>query len=135
MTYPTFAVSNKEKTRVLAVATPNRLPQFPIHRPSGNWVSIGSMVPIAASRCRSQRRRRCANRFDLFLKINSDPEHRKQMQDGGYEQIDITHDQVGDFMKKRAPRRCRWPGRWDCSNRKESVLIAATASGGGCLAG
>ncbi|WP_238363547.1 Bug family tripartite tricarboxylate transporter substrate binding protein [Casimicrobium huifangae] len=103
MTYPTFAVSNKEKTRVLAVATPNRLPQFPntpTFRELGfDWVD-GAYRGIAVPKSTSEAVRKQIS--DLFLKINSDPEHRKQMQDGGYEQIDITYDQVGDFMKKRA---------------------------------
>lgn len=103
MTYPTFAVSNKEKTRVLAVATPNRLPQFPntpTFRELGfDWVD-GAYRGIAVPKSTPEAVRKQIS--DLFLKINSDPEHRKQMQDGGYEQIDITYDQVGDFMKKRA---------------------------------
>ncbi|HQD65983.1 MAG TPA: tripartite tricarboxylate transporter substrate binding protein [Casimicrobium huifangae] len=103
MTYPTFAVSNKEKTRVLAVATPNRLPQFPntpTFRELGfDWVD-GAYRGIAVPESTPEAVRKQIS--DLFLKINSDPKHRKQMQDGGYEQIDITYDQVGDFMKKRA---------------------------------
>ena len=103
MTYPTFAVSNTEKTRVLAVATPNRLPQFPntpTFRELGfDWVD-GAYRGIAVPKSTPEAVRKQIS--DLFLKINSDPEHRKQMQDGGYEQIDITYDQVGDFMKKRA---------------------------------
>lgn len=103
MTYPTFAVSNKEKTRVLAVATPNRLPQFPntpTFRELGfDWVD-GAYRGIAVPKSTPEAVRKQIS--DLFLKINSDPEHRKQMQDGGYEQIDITYDQMGDFMKKRA---------------------------------
>ncbi len=103
MTYPTFAVSNKEKTRVLAVATPNRLPQFPntptFKELGFDWVD-GAYRGIAVPKSTPEAVRKQIS--DLFLKINSDPEHRKQMQDGGYEQIDITYDQVGDFMKKRA---------------------------------
>lgn len=103
MTYPTFAVANKEKTRVLAVATPNRLPQFPntpTFRELGfDWVD-GAYRGIAVPKSTPETVRKQIS--DLFLKINNDPEHRKQMQDGGYEQIDITYDQIGDFMKKRA---------------------------------
>ena len=39
---------------------------------------------------------------DLFARINKDPEHRKQMTDAGFEQIDITYDQVPEFLKRRA---------------------------------
>ncbi len=103
LTYPTFAVSNKEKTRVLAVATPNRLSQFPstpTFRELGfDWVD-GAYRGIAVPKSTPEAVRKQIS--DLFLKINNDPEHRKQMQDGGYEQIDITYDQVPAFMKKRA---------------------------------
>jgi len=103
LTYPTFAVSNKEKTRVLAVATPNRLPQFPntptFKELGFEWVD-GAYRGIAVPKSTPESVRKQLS--DLFLKINSDPEHRKQMQDSGYEQIDITYDQMGEFMKKRA---------------------------------
>lgn len=102
MTYPTFAVSNKEKTRVLAVATPNRLPQFPntpTFRELGfDWVD-GAYRGIAVPKSTPEAVRKQLS--DLFFRINNDAEHRKQMQDGGYEQIDITYEQMGDFMKKR----------------------------------
>ena len=78
MTYPTFAVSNKEKTRVLAVATPNRLPQFPntpTFRELGfDWVD-GAYRGIAVPKSTPEAVRKQIS--DLFLKINSDPEHRK----------------------------------------------------------
>lgn len=103
LTYPTFAVSNKEKTRVLAVATPNRLPQFPntptFKELGFEWVD-GAYRGIAVPKSTPESVRKQLS--DLFLKINNDPEHRKQMQDSGYEQIDITYDQMGEFMKKRA---------------------------------
>ena len=102
LTYPTFAVSNKEKTRVLAVATPNRLPQFPntpTFRELGfDWVD-GAYRGIAVPKSTPEAVRKQIS--ELFLKINNDPEHRKQMQDNGYEQIDITYEQMPDFMKKR----------------------------------
>lgn len=102
MTYPTFAVANKEKTRVLAVATPNRLPQFPntptFKELGFDWVD-GAYRGIAVPKSTPEAVRKQIS--DLFLKINSDPEHRKQMIDNGYEQIDITYDQMPEFMKKR----------------------------------
>lgn len=102
MTYPTYAVANKEKTRMLAVATPNRLPQFPntptFKELGFDWVD-GAYRGIAVPKSTPEAVRKQIS--DLFLKINTDPEHRKQMQDTGYEQIDITYDQMADFMKKR----------------------------------
>ncbi len=102
LTYPTFAVMNREKTRMLAVATPKRLPQFPntptFKELGFDWVD-GAYRGIAVPKSTPEPIRKQLS--DLFLKINNDPEHRKQMQDNGYEQIDITYDQVPEFMKKR----------------------------------
>ncbi|MBL8310964.1 MAG: tripartite tricarboxylate transporter substrate binding protein [Burkholderiales bacterium] len=102
MTYPTFAVANKEKTRVLAVATPNRLPQFPntpTFRELGfDWVD-GAYRGVAVPKSTPEAVRKQLS--ELFFRINNEPEHRKQMLDGGYEQIDVTYEQMGEFMKKR----------------------------------
>ena len=103
MTYPTYAVANREKTRMLAVATARRLPQFPntptFKELGYDWVD-GAYRGIAVPKSTPEAVRKQIS--DLFLKINSDPEHRKQMQDGGYEQVDITYEQMPEFMKKRS---------------------------------
>jgi len=102
MTYPTFAIANKERVRMLAVATANRMPQFPntpTFRELGfDWVD-GAYRGIAVPKSTPEAVRKQIS--DLFLKINKDPEHRKQMIDSGYEQVDITYEQMADFMKKR----------------------------------
>ena len=102
MTYPTYAVANREKTRMLAVATANRLPQFPntptFKELGYDWVD-GAYRGIAVPKSTPEAIRKQIS--DLFLKINNDPEHRKQMLDGGYEQVDITYEQMPEFMKKR----------------------------------
>lgn len=102
LTYPTFALANKEKTRMLAVATLTRMPQFPntptFKELGYDWVD-GAYRGIAVPKATPEAVRK--NISDLFLKINSDPEHRKQMQDNGYEQIDVTYEQMPEFMKKR----------------------------------
>lgn len=102
LTYPTFALANKEKTRMLAVATLSRMPQFPntptFKELGYDWVD-GAYRGVAVPKATPEAVRKLIS--DLFLKINSDPEHRKQMQDNGYEQIDITYDQMPEFMKKR----------------------------------
>jgi tripartite-type tricarboxylate transporter receptor subunit TctC len=102
LTYPTYAITNKEKTRVLAVATANRLPQFPntptFKELGFDWVD-GAYRGVAVPKSTPEAVRKQLS--DLFLKINSDPEHRKQMQESGYEQIDITYEQMPEFMKKR----------------------------------
>ena len=102
LTYPTFAVANKEKIRMLAVATANRLPQFP-NTPTFKelgfvWVDF-AYRGIAVPKSTPEPIRKQLS--DLFLKINKDPEFRKQMLDGGYEPIDITYELMPEFMKKR----------------------------------
>jgi tripartite-type tricarboxylate transporter receptor subunit TctC len=102
LTYPTFAITNKEKIRMLAVATPNRLPQFPntptFKELGFDWVD-GAYRGVAVPKSTPEAVRKQLS--DLFLKINTDPEHRKQMLDAGYEQVDITYDQMPEFIKKR----------------------------------
>ena len=102
MTYPTFAIANKERVRMLAVATANRLPQFPntptFKELGYDWVD-GAYRGIAVPKSTPEAVRKQIS--DLFLKINTEPEHRKQMLDSGYEQVDITYEQMPEFMKKR----------------------------------
>lgn len=103
MTFTTLALANKEKTRVLAVGTPNRLAQFPnaptFKELGYDWVD-GAYRGIAVPKSTPEAVRKQVS--DLFAKINKDPEHRKQMTDAGFEQIDITYDQIPEFLKKRA---------------------------------
>lgn len=102
MSYPTYAVANKEKIRVLAVATPSRLPQFPnvpTFREMGfDWVD-GAYRGVAVPKSTPEAIRKQVS--DLFLKINRDADFRKQMLDGGFEPIDVTYEQMPDFIKKR----------------------------------
>ena len=102
MTYPTFAIANKERVRMLAVATASRMPQFsntPTFKELGfDWVD-GAYRGIAVPKSTPEAVRKQIS--DLFLKINKDPDHRKQMIDSGFEQVDITYEQMADFMKKR----------------------------------
>ena len=103
MTFTTLAIANKEKTRVLAVGTPNRVAQFPdaptFKELGYDWVD-GAYRGIAVPRATPEAVRKQVS--DLFAKINKDPEHRKQMTDAGFEQIDITYEQVPEFLKRRA---------------------------------
>ncbi len=102
MTYPTFAIANKEKTRVLAVATPTRMAQFPnvptFKELGFDWVD-GAYRGVAVPKSTPEAVRKQLS--ELFVKINNDAEHRKQMQDNGYEQIDITYEQMPEFMRRR----------------------------------
>ena len=102
MSYPTFAVANREKIRLLAVATQHRLPQFPntptFKELGFDWVD-GAYRGIAVPKSTPEATRKQIS--DLFLKINNDPDFRKQMLDGGYEPIDITYEKMPEFMKQR----------------------------------
>ncbi len=102
MSYPTFAVANKEKIRMLAVATPNRLPQFPnvptFKELGFDWVD-GAYRGVAVPKSTPEAMRKQIS--NLLLKINNDPEFRKQMIDGGFEPIDITYEKMPEFMKQR----------------------------------
>ena len=102
MSYPTFAVANREKIRLLAVATQNRLPQFPnaptFKELGFDWVD-GAYRGIAVPKSTPEATRKQIS--DLFLKINHDADFRKQMLDGGYEPIDITYEKMPEFMKQR----------------------------------
>lgn len=103
MTFTTLAIANKEKTRVLAVGTPNRVAQFPdaptFKELGYDWVD-GAYRGIAVPRATPEAVRKQVS--DLFAKINKDPEHRKQMTDAGFEQIDITYEQIPEFLKRRS---------------------------------
>ena len=102
MSYPTYAVANREKIRMLAVATPNRIPQFPnvptFKELGFDWVD-GAYRGIAVPKSTPDATRRQVS--DYFLKINNDPEFRKLMLDGGFEPIDITYEKMPEFMKRR----------------------------------
>ena len=102
MSYPTFAVANRERIRMLAVATPNRLPQFPnvptFKELGFDWVD-GAYRGIAVPKSTPEATRKQIS--DLFLKINNDPEFRQQMLDGGFEPIDITYEKMREFVKQR----------------------------------
>ena len=63
MSYSTLAIQQKGKMRMLAVASDRRLAAVSrTCRRSASSASTGSTAPIAASACRSRRRRNCASR-------------------------------------------------------------------------
>jgi tripartite-type tricarboxylate transporter receptor subunit TctC len=102
MTYSTLAIQQKGKMRMLAVATEQRLPQFPdvpTFRELGyNWVDgayrgigVPKSTPLAVRKQVS----------DMMDAINKDPELRKRMFEGGFEVTDITLEMMPAFMKER----------------------------------
>lgn len=102
MSYNTLAMQQKEKARMLAVATEKRLPQFPdvptFKELGFNWVDggyRGVAVPKGASEAV---RRQVSN---LFAQLNADPEMRKRKIAAGFELVDIGYEQMGAFLKER----------------------------------
>jgi tripartite-type tricarboxylate transporter receptor subunit TctC len=103
MTYVTFAISQKGKTRMLAIATEKRHPQFPdvpTFRELGiDWVD-GAFRGIAVPASTPPELRKKIS--DMFSEINRDPEFRQRMAEGGFELIDVTYDKMPAFMAERA---------------------------------
>lgn len=103
MGYSTTGIQLKEKIRMLAIATPKRLPQFPdvpTFRELGyDWVD-GAYRGVAVPKTTPPDIRRQVS--ELIGTINRDPDFRKRMVDGGFELIDVPLDGVDGFMKERS---------------------------------
>lgn len=103
MSYVTLAISQKGKTRMLAVATEKRHPQFPdvpTFKELGiDWVD-GAYRGIAVPKSTPQNIRKVVS--DMFSEINTDPEFRQKMADGGFELVDVTVDKMPAFMAERS---------------------------------
>ena len=102
ISYTTLAIQQKGKMRMLAVATAQRIPQFPdvpTFRELGvDWVD-GAYRGVAVPKSTPEAVRRQVS--DMMDAINKDPELRRKMADGGFEVIDVGYDQVPAFMKER----------------------------------
>jgi tripartite-type tricarboxylate transporter receptor subunit TctC len=102
MSYSTFAIQQKGKMRMLAVATEKRLPQFPdtptFKELGVDWVD-GAYRGIAVPKATPEAIRKQVS--DMMDAINKDPELRRRMTDGGFEVIDIGYEQMPAFMKTR----------------------------------
>ena len=103
MSYITLAVAQKGKTRVLAVATEKRHPQFPdapTFKELGiDWVD-GAYRGIALPKSAPADIRKQVS--DICLDINKDAEFQKRMADGGFELVDIGVDKMAAFMSERS---------------------------------
>lgn len=102
MSYVTLAIAQKGKTRMLAVATEKRHPQFPdvpTFRELGiDWVD-GAYRGVAVPKSTPPELRQRVS--DMFSEINKDPEFQKRMADGGFELVDIGYDKMPAFMAER----------------------------------
>jgi len=102
MSYSSLAVAQKGKTRILAVATPERLPYFPdtpTFREVGiDWVDGGYRGAGVPKSTPEELRKRIS---DMFEEINRDPDFRRGMAEQGIEILDITYDKMPAFVADR----------------------------------
>jgi len=102
MSYTTLAIQQKGRMRMLAVATRERVPQFPdvpTFRELGvDWMD-GAYRGVAVPKSTPEAVRKQVS--DMMEALNKDPELRKKMVDGGFEVIDVPYDKVPAFMKER----------------------------------
>ena len=102
MSYVTLAITQKGKTRMLAIATEKRHPQFPdvpTFKELGiDWVD-GAYRGLALPKSASVELRKKVS--GMFSEINRDPEFQKKMDDLGFELTDITYEKMPAFMAER----------------------------------
>jgi tripartite-type tricarboxylate transporter receptor subunit TctC len=103
MTYLPLAVAQKEKLRLLAVATEKRSPIFPdvptFKEVGLGWVG-GAYRGIAVPKSTPPAIRKQVS--DVMAVLNKEPAYVKRMTEGGFEQVDVPLEQVADFMKAQA---------------------------------
>jgi tripartite-type tricarboxylate transporter receptor subunit TctC len=102
MSYVTLAIAQKGSTRMLAVATEKRHPQFPdvpTFRELGiDWVD-GAYRGVAVPKSTPPELRQRIS--TIFSEINKDAEFQKRMAEGGFELVDIGYDKMPAFMAER----------------------------------
>ena len=102
MSYSSLALAQKGKTRLLAVATPQRLPYFPdtpTFREVGiDWVD-GAYRGIGMPKSTPEETRR--NVSAIFSEIGRDAEFRRKMTEQGLEIVDVPYEKMGAFIEER----------------------------------
>jgi tripartite-type tricarboxylate transporter receptor subunit TctC len=102
MTYLPFAVQQKSKMRLLAVASEKRHPGFPdvpTFKELGlNWVD-GAYRGVAVPKSTPKEIQKQVS--DMMAVLNKDPETRKKLAEGGYDLVDISVDQMPAFIAER----------------------------------
>lgn len=102
MSYSSLALAQKGKVRLLAIATPQRLPYFPdtpTFRELGiDWVD-GAYRGIGVPRSTPEDVRKRIS--DAFSDINKDADFRRKMTEQGLELVDVTYDKMAAFMEER----------------------------------
>ncbi len=101
--FPTVAVEQKGKLRMLAVAMDQRhaaFPNVPTFKERGIPLVDGAYRGIAVAKSTPEAERKALS--DLFVKINTDPGFRKKMEEGGYVLIDVAYPDIAAFMAGKA---------------------------------
>lgn len=102
MSYSSLAVAQKGKTRLLAVATPQRLsyfPDSPTFRELGiDWVD-GAYRGVGVPKSTPEEMRKRIS--EIFSEIGRDPDFRRQMTEQGLEIVDIPYERMAAFMEER----------------------------------
>ena len=102
MSYSSLGLAQRGKTRLLAVATPQRLsyfPDVPTFRELGiDWVD-GAYRGVGVPKSTPEDMRRRVS--DMFSEIGRDADFRKKMIDQGLEIVDIGYDKMAAFMEER----------------------------------
>jgi tripartite-type tricarboxylate transporter receptor subunit TctC len=102
MSYLTFAIQQKGKMRVLAVASENRHPAFPdvptFKEVGLNWVD-GAYRGIALPKSTPKEIQKQVS--DMMDVLNKDPESRRKLTEAGYDVVDIPLEKMPEFMAER----------------------------------
>jgi len=102
MSYSSLALAQKGKTRLLAIATPQRLsyfPDTPTFRELGiDWVD-GAYRGVGMPRSTPEDLRKRVS--DIFTEIGKDAEYRTQMTGQGLEIVDVPYEKMGAFIEER----------------------------------
>jgi tripartite-type tricarboxylate transporter receptor subunit TctC len=102
MSYSSLALAQKGKTRLLAIATPERLayfPDVPTFRELGlDWVDGAYRGVGVPSSTPVEMRRRIS---EIFTEIGKDAEYKRKMTEQGLEIVDIPYDKMAAFLEER----------------------------------
>jgi len=102
ISYSSLGLAQKTKTRLLAVATPQRLsyfPDVPTFRELGiDWVD-GAYRGVGMPK--STPPELCRRVSDMFSEIGRDPDFRRKMTEQGLEIVDIGYDKMPAFLEER----------------------------------
>jgi tripartite-type tricarboxylate transporter receptor subunit TctC len=105
LTFVTTAIAQRGKTRVLAVATEQRHPEFPAvptFRELGFDLVEGTHRGIAVPRSTPEELRQRLS--SIFSDINHDQSFRRKLIAAGFELVDVSYDDVAAFMQERTMR-------------------------------